>query len=89
MDEIYDVMSDLMLKHCHKFDYRAKSIPEIHHLAEELCFEGNINEDVLELKKLVEDSLKDNKDYLPERYNYNSKDLMGDVNDILIDYYDH
>ncbi|MDE5583220.1 MAG: hypothetical protein K2J08_05925 [Ruminococcus sp.] len=88
MNNFCDLMLDLLLEHCHKFEYDAQAIPEIRILFDKSIF-GDVNNSTLELKKLLEDSLRDNIDYLPERYGYNAEDLMGDENAILIDYYDH
>ena len=73
--------------HSEKFGYHA-TVANINILVDEDLL-GQIDDDVLELKKLLEDSLRDNIDYLPDRYNFNVKDVIGDDNQILIDYYDH
>lgn len=88
MSNLCDLILNLLLEHCHKFDYDVQGISEVRTLFDKSIL-GDISDATLELKKLLEDSIRDNIDYLPERYNYNVKDVMGDVNDILIDYYDH
>jgi len=88
VNNLCDLILDLLLEHCHKFDYDVQAISEVRILFDKSIF-GDISDATLELKKLLEDSIRDNIDYLPERYNYKAEDLMGDINDILIDYYDH
>lgn len=88
MNNLCYLILDLLLEHCHKFEYDAKAVPEIMILFDKSIL-GNVNDATLELKKLLEDSLIDNIDYLPNRYNYNAEELIGDENAILIDYYDH
>lgn len=89
MNEMFESIFKLIKLHSDKFGYHADTaVLDIYITFDKALF-GKIDDDVLELKKLLEDSIKDNIDYLPERYNYNAKDAMGDINDILIDYYDH
>lgn len=88
MNNLCDLMLDLLLEHCNKFDYDVQAISEVRILFDKSIF-GDVSDATLELKKLLEDSIRDNIDYLPERYNYKAEDLMGDENAILIDYYDH
>lgn len=83
-----DLIQSLFEKYHFKFDYYPTVIPTVRNLFNDaIC--GNINDGTLELKKLLEDSLKDEIDYLPTKYNCNIKELIGDENQILIDYYDH
>lgn len=88
MNNLCYLILDLLLDHCYKFGYDAKAVSEIMILFDKSIF-GDVSDATLELKKLLEDSIRDNIDYLPERYNYKAEDLMGDENAILIDYYDH
>lgn len=89
MNKIYELIFDLVELHRKKFGYYITSATlDINMIVAKAQFD-EIDDATLELKKLLEDSIKDNIDYLPERYNYNVKDAKGDINDILIDYYDH
>lgn len=86
---IFETIFKLVEFHNDKFGYHANiATADINMIIDKALF-GYIDDDVLELEKLLENSIRDNIDYLPERYNYNVKEVMGDVNDILIDYYDH
>jgi len=89
MNKIYESISDLEELHRKRFGYYITlATLDINMIVAKAQFD-EINDDTLELKKLLEDSIKDNIDYLPEKYNYNVKDVIGDTKDILIDYYDH
>lgn len=89
MNEMFETIFKLIELHSDKFGYHADTATaDIGIIVDKALF-GKIDDATLELKKLLEDSIKDNVDYLPERYNYNVKDAKGDINDILIDYYDH
>ncbi len=89
MNEMFETIFKLIELHSDKFGYHADiATADIGMTVDKALF-GHIDNDVLKLKKLLEDSIKDGIDYLPKRYNYNAKDIMGDINNILIDYYDH
>lgn len=89
MNRIYESIFDLVELHSKKFGYHVTSATlDINMIVAKAQFD-EIDDDTLELKKLLEDSIKDGIDYFPERYNYNVKDAIGDENAILIDYYDH
>lgn len=83
MYELQKLISDLISKHCHKFDYLSTGNLEICIIFHK-CLCGEIDEETFQLKSLLEKSLQDGIDYLPEKYHYNAKDLMGDINADLI-----
>lgn len=86
---IYKSIFDLVELHREKFGYYVTSATlDINLIAAKSQF-NEIDDSTFELKRLLEDSIKDNTDYLPEKYNFNPKDAMGNADDILIDYYDH
>lgn len=79
-----ELLLHLLLKHCFKFDYTARSHPKINEIYLK-CIWDEVNEDTFELKSILEKSLEDGVDYLPEKYHYNAEDYMGDPNADLID----
>ncbi|MDE6500477.1 MAG: hypothetical protein K2L10_00090 [Ruminococcus sp.] len=89
MNEMFETLLKLIELHNDKFDYYADISTANIGIIVDKALLGEIDDSTLELKKLLEDSIKDGIDYLPKRYNYNAKDIMGDINNILIDYYDH
>ena len=89
MNEMFETIFKLIELHSDKFGYFSRTATADVGIIVDKALFGKIDDATLELKKLLEDSIKDNVDYLPERYNYNVKDAKGDINDILIDYYDH
>ncbi len=85
MNEMFETIFKLIELHNDKFGYHADiATADIGMTVDKALF-GHIDDDVLKLKKLLEDSIKDNTDYLPEIYNYNAKEAKGNINDILID----
>lgn len=46
---------------------------------------GIENKKAFKLMKLLQKSLNDNFDYLPEKYNFDPKDFEGDINADVID----
>ncbi|HAE51804.1 MAG TPA: hypothetical protein DCG30_00930 [Ruminococcus sp.] len=84
MNQIFEEIYKMTDIHYEKFGYHPENAAKEINIAivKSLC--GQIEDDVLELKKLLEDSIRDNVDYLPERYKFDVKEAMGDANRILI-----
>lgn len=83
MNEPLQSLFDLLLEHCFKFDYTAKSCPKINKIYLK-CICDEVDEDTFELKSLLEKSLQDGVDYLPEKYHYKAENFIGDPNADLI-----
>lgn len=84
MNEPFQSLLDLLSKHCFQFDYTARSCPKINEIIYQ-CLFNEVSEDTFELKSLLEKSLQDGVDYLPEKYHYKAENFIGDPNADLID----
>lgn len=83
MSELLQLLFDLLLRHCFKFHYTARSYPKINEIYLK-CICDEVDEDTFELKSILEKSLEDDIDYLPEKYHYKAADFIGDPNADLI-----
>jgi hypothetical protein len=84
MNQIFEEIYKMTDIHYEKFGYHPEFASVDIRIAIDKSLCGQIEDDVLELKKLLEDSIRDNVDYLPERYKFDIKEVMGDANRILI-----
>lgn len=84
MNQIFEEIYKIAKVHNEKFGYYLGIASKDINIAITKAICGQIEDDVLELKKLLEDSIRDNIDYLPERYKFDVKEVMGDENQILI-----
>ena len=84
MNQIFEEIYKMTKIHHEKFGYHPENAAADINIAIDKALFGEIEDDVLELKKLLEDSIRDNVDYLPERYKFDVKEVMGDANRILI-----
>ncbi len=84
MNQIFEEIYKMIKIHDEKFGYPPEIASVDIRIAIDKSLCGQIEDDVLELKKLLEDSIRDNVDYLPERYKFDVKEVIGDANRILI-----
>ncbi len=84
MNQIFDEIYKLIRMHYDQFGYPPEIATKEINIAITKALCNQIEDDVLELKKLLEDSIRDNVDYLPERYKFDVKEVIGDANQILI-----
>ena len=81
-----DLINDLLDKHRSKFKYSLYFIDPTGNLIDEFLFgSGYKNNEVIEFINLLQKSINDNFDYLPEKYNFNPKDIIGEFPDIVVD----
>lgn len=81
---IFEIIEPLLEEHYDKFHYSIEGAVSLRQIVDEAVI--NIENDrVIELIELLKKSINDNFDYLPEKYNFNPKDIIGEFSEIVVD----
>lgn len=81
---VFEIIEPLIEEHYDRFHYSIEGAPNLRQTVDEAVI--NIENDrVFELIELLKKSINDNIDYLPKRYNFNPKDIIGEFQDIIVD----
>lgn len=75
----FEIIDTLLAKYSSKFGHTWMFARNLMNVVDEAVL-GIENEKVFELMELLQKSLNDNVDYLPQKYDFDPKDFEGDIN---------